>query len=42
MDKSEHKEMKKIRPIKNNWYAWLIKYIPVPITKSQVVSTIKL
>ena len=33
MDKSEQKEMKKIRPIKNTWYDWLINYIPEPITK---------
>ena len=34
MDKSEQKEMKKIRPIKKNWYDWLINYIPEPIRKS--------
>ena len=33
MDKSEEKEMKKIRPIKKAWYGWLINYIPEPITK---------
>ena len=33
MDKSERKEMKKIRPIKNNWNDWLINYIPEPIRK---------
>ena len=27
MDKFEEKEMKKIRPIKNTWYDWLINYI---------------
>ena len=25
--------MKKIRPVKNNWYKWLIIYSPEPITK---------
>ena len=25
--------MKKIKPIKNTWYDWLINYIPEPITK---------
>ena len=34
MDKFEQKEMKKIRPIKNNWYDWLINYIPEPIRKN--------
>ena len=34
MDKFELKEMKKIRPIKNTWYDWLINYIPKPIRKS--------
>ena len=34
MDKFEQKEMKKIRPIKNTWYDWLIDYIPEPIWKS--------
>ena len=33
MDKFEQKEMKKIRPIKNSWYDWLINYIPKPIKK---------
>ena len=28
MDKSERKEMKKKRLIKNTWYDWLISYIP--------------
>ena len=28
MDRFEKKEMKKIRPIKNSWYDWLINYIP--------------
>ena len=34
MDKFEQKEMKKIRPIKNTWYDWLIYYIPKPMRKS--------
>ena len=34
MDKLEQKEMKKITPIKNTWYDWLINYIPKPIRKS--------
>ena len=34
MDKFEQKEMKKIRPIKNTSYDWLINYIPEPIRKS--------
>ena len=34
MDKFEQKEMKKIRPIKNTWYDWLINFIPEPIRKS--------
>ena len=34
MDKFEQKERKKIRPIKNTWYDWLINYIPEPIRKS--------
>ena len=33
MDQFEEKETKKIRPIKNTWYDWLIDYIPEPITK---------
>ena len=28
------KEMKKIRPIKNIWYDWLVNYIPEPIRTS--------
>ena len=36
MDKFEQKEMKKIRPIKNTWYDWLINYIPEPTRKSVV------
>ena len=34
MDRFEKIEMKKIRPIKNAWYDWLIIYIPEPIRKS--------
>ena len=34
MNKFEQKEMKKIRPIKNTCYDWLINYIPEPIRKS--------
>ena len=34
MDKLEEKGMKKIRPIKNTWYDWLINYILEPIRKS--------
>ena len=34
MDKFERKEMKKIRPIKNTCFDWLIDYIPEPITES--------
>ena len=34
MDWSGKKEMKKIRPIKNTSYDWLIDYIPEPIIKS--------
>ena len=34
MDKFEEKEMKKIRPIKNTWYNWLINYVPEPIKKA--------
>ena len=33
MDNLQEKEMKKIRPIKNTCYDWLIKYIPETITK---------
>ena len=32
MDKFQQKQMKKIRPIKNTWYYWLINYILDPIT----------
>ena len=40
--------MKKIRPIKNSWYDWLINYIPEPIRKSadgfknKVISLVKI
>ena len=34
MDKSEQKEMKKIRTIKNTWHDWSTIYIPEPIIKS--------
>ena len=33
MNKFEEKEMKKIRSFKNNWFEWLINYIPEPIVK---------
>ena len=33
MNKFKQKEMKKIRPIKNTWYDWLINYIPEPTRK---------
>ena len=33
MNKFQEKEMKKIIPIKNTWYDWLINYIPEPIRK---------
>ena len=33
MDRYEKNEMKKIRPVKNTWYDWLINYIPEPIKK---------
>ena len=31
MDRFEQNEMKKRRPIKNNWYNCLVNYIPEPI-----------
>ena len=34
MDNFEQKEMKKIRPIKNTWYDWLINYIPELVRKN--------
>ena len=37
MDKFEQKEIKKIRPLKNTWYDWLINYIPEPIKNMQLV-----
>ena len=33
IDKFEQKEIQKIRPIKNNWYDWLINYIPESMRK---------
>ena len=33
MDKSEEKEMKKIKPIKNTCFDWSINYIPEPTIK---------
>ena len=33
MGKFKEKEMKKIRPIKNTWYDWLISYISESIRK---------
>ena len=33
-NKFEQKEMKKIRPVKNTSYDWLINFIPEPIRKS--------
>ena len=41
-DKFEEKEMKKIRPIKNTWYDWLINYISESKTKMLVAIKIKL
>ena len=41
-DKFEEKEMKKIRPLKNTWYDWLINYISESTTKMLVVIKIKL
>ena len=34
MDRFQKKEMKKIRPVKNTSFDWLINYIPDPIRKS--------
>ena len=34
MDRLEDEEIKKLRPVKNTWYDWLINYIPKPIRKS--------
>ena len=34
--------MKKIKPIKNIWYDWLINYIPERLRKVQLVSKKKL
>ena len=33
MDRFEEEEMKKIRPVKNTLYVWLVNYIPKPIRK---------
>ena len=33
-DKFQQKEMRKIRPIKNTYYDWLVNYIPESIRKS--------
>ena len=47
MDNFEQKEIKKTRPIKNNWYDWLINYIPEHIRenvggfKDKIVSLFK-
>ena len=48
MSNFEEKELKKIRPIKNSWYDWLINYIPEPIRKgaggfkNKVISLVKI
>ena len=34
MDRFRKKEMKKIGPIKNTWYDWLISFISEPLRKS--------
>ena len=34
MNKFEKTEKKKLRPVKNSWYDWLINYIPEPPTKN--------
>ena len=36
MDKFEQKNMRKISPIKNTWYDWLINYLPELIRTSVV------
>ena len=45
MNKSEQKEMKKIRTIKNTWYDWLLSYILEPLSvggfKNKIVSLFK-
>ena len=47
MKRFEKKEMKKIKPVKNTWYQWLICYILEPIRKSvhglkdKIVSALK-
>ena len=35
MNTFEQSEMKKIRPINNTWFDWLINYIPEPTRKSE-------
>ena len=40
MDRFEEEAMKKVRPIKNTWYYWLINHIPKTIRKSVSVSGI--
>ena len=37
MDRFEEEEMKKIRPVKNTLYVWLVNYIPKPIRKKIVL-----
>ena len=37
MDRFEEEEMKKIRPVKNTLYFWLVNYIPKPIRKKIVL-----
>ena len=34
MDRFEKEEMKKVSPVKNTWYDWLVNYIPKPMRKS--------
>ena len=47
MNRFEEKEMKKIKPVKNTWYQWLITDILQPIRrgvhglKDKIVSTLK-
>ena len=37
MDRFEEEEMKKIRPVKNTLYVWLVNDIPKPIRKKIVL-----
>ena len=37
MDRFEEEEMKKIRPVKNTLYVWLVNYIPKPIREKIVL-----